>query len=150
MATRKKVSRISKILVPTDFTDFSTQAIDYAVMLGKEFKASLLLMHVIEPFTYSVSDTIQVVDHYVALKSIAEPLMETLKKKLAKSKLKVSTYVIQGTPYLEITQKARKAKVDLIVMGTHGRTGVGHLLLGSVTERVVRMAHCPVLTIRGD
>jgi len=148
MAGKKIKASIKKIMVPTDFTEYSEGAMDYARMMAKKLNAGLLLVHVIEPFTYSVTDTIQVVDHYGALKAIAGPLMESLKKKILKDKLKVDTAVLSGTPYLEIIKKARQAGVDLIVMGTHGRTGVTHLLMGSVAERVVRMAHCPVLTVR--
>lgn len=148
MARKSKQTSIKKIMVPTDFTDFSRRAMDYARMIAGKMNAELLLVHVIEPFTYSVTDTIQVVDHYAALKAIAEPLMDSLKKKILKDKLKVSTAVLRGTPYLEIVKKARQSKADLVIMGTHGRTGVTHLLLGSVAERVVRMAPCPVLTVR--
>jgi nucleotide-binding universal stress UspA family protein len=148
MAKKPKQASIKRIMVPTDFTDFSKRAMEYAKMIAKKLNADLLLVHVIEPFTYSVTDTIQVVDHYAALKAIAEPLMESLEKKALKEKLKVSTAVLRGTPYLEIIKKARQSGADMIVMGTHGRTGVTHLLMGSVAERVVRMAHCPVLTVR--
>ena len=148
MAKKKIKASINKILVPTDFTDYSEGAMNYAKMMAKKLGAGLLLVHVIEPFTYSVTDTIQVVDHYGALKAIAEPLMDNLRKKIQKEKLQVDTAVLSGTPYLEIIKKARQSGADLIVMGTHGRTGVTHLLMGSVAERVVRMSHCPVLTVR--
>ena len=71
-----------------------------------------------------------------------------LRKQLRKKNLKVKTYLVSGTPYWEILKKTQLEKVDLIVMGTHGRTGVEHLLLGSVAERAVRLSPCPVLTVR--
>ena len=71
-----------------------------------------------------------------------------MRKQLREKNLKVKTYLVSGTPYREILKKTQLEKVDLIVMGTHGRTGVEHLLLGSVAERVVRLSPCPVLTVR--
>jgi universal stress protein A len=149
MAAKSRVPKIKKILVPTDFTPHSEQAIRYAAELAKKFGAGVIVMHVIEAFTYSVTDTIQVIDHYRALKTIAEPLLDGMRNKLIKEKIKTVGYLTKGSPYQEIVEKARQARVDLIVMGTHGRAGVTHLLLGSVAERVVRMAECPVLTVRG-
>jgi nucleotide-binding universal stress UspA family protein len=90
----------------------------------------------------------QVVDHYVPLKTIAQPMLEILQNRISKGGVKSSTVVTKGTPYLEIIKKARKEGTDLIVMGTHGRTGAKHVLMGSVAERVVRMAPCPVLTVK--
>jgi nucleotide-binding universal stress UspA family protein len=149
MTTRKKIGiRIRKIIVPTDFTVFSDHALDYAVVVAKRFHANILIMHVIEPFTYSVTDMMQVVDHYVPLKTIAQPMLEILQNRISKGGVKSSTVVTKGTPYLEIIKKARKEGTDLIVMGTHGRTGAKHVLMGSVAERVVRMAPCPVLTVK--
>ena len=138
--------KIQKILVPTDFTSHSDKAINYAVMMARAFEARILLIHVIEPFTYSVSETIQVMDHYVALREIADPIMDNLREQLSKQ-AKVDTFIVKGFPYVEIVKKAKQSKADLIVMGTHGRTGLKHLLMGSVAERVVRLARCPVLTI---
>lgn len=148
-AQKRNIVNIRKILVPTDFTIFSDQAVDYAAMVATRFDAKILLVHVIEPLTYSVTDTIQVVDHFVALKTIAEPILDNLQKKLLKKGLQAETIILKGNPYLEIVEKASKAGVDLIIMGTHGRTGLKHLLMGSVAERVVRLAPCPVLVVRG-
>lgn len=141
--------RFKRILVPTDFTVFSRRAGEVAGALAKKFGAELNLFHVIEPFTYSVSDTLQVADHYKALKTVAEPLLEEERKKLSKSGLRVRASLARGVPYREILKKARGIRADLIVLGTHGRTGVSHLLLGSVAERVVRTFPGPVLTVRG-
>jgi glycine betaine transporter len=143
------MAQIKTIMVPVDFTEYSNRAVDYAVRIAHPFKAKIRLLHVIEQFTYSVTDTIQVVDHYAALKAIADPLMESLKGKLRRKGLAVDTLVVRGTPYLKILEQARKDRSDLIIMGTHGRTGVQHLVLGSVAERVVRLAPCPVMTVRG-
>ena len=140
---------IKKILVPTDFTAYSDHAIEYAIMVATEFEAKILLVHVIEPLAYSVTDTVQIIDHYAALKTVAGPILKNLQNKLLKKGIEVDTLLLDGTPYLEIVKKSREAGIDLIIMGTHGRTGIKHVLMGSVAERVVRMAPCPVLTVRG-
>jgi nucleotide-binding universal stress UspA family protein len=132
-----------------DFTEYSNQAVDYAALMARQFKAKILLMHVIEQFTYSVTDTIQLVDHYATLKTIAQPLIEGLQKKLRKAGVKADILVAKGIPAVEISEKALKDHFDLIILGTHGRTGIQRFMLGSVAERVVRTAPCPVLAVRG-
>jgi nucleotide-binding universal stress UspA family protein len=143
------MAKFKKILVPVDFTKYSDHAISYAEMMAKTFQAKILLFHVIEQFTYSVSDTIQVMDHYTTLKEIAQQMLDAKKKQAAKKGLGVETRVLKGSPALEIVKYSENKKTDLIVMGSHGRTGIQHLVLGSVAERVVRMASCPVLTVKG-
>lgn len=146
---KRKFLPIKKILVPTDFTVYSDHAIEYAIMVARNFEAKIMLVHVIEPMAYSVTDTIQIIDHYTALKTVAGPILKNLQNKLLKKGLEVDTLLLDGTPYLEIVKRSRQAGIDLIIMGTHGRTGIKHVLMGSVAERVVRMAPCPVLTVRG-
>ena len=139
---------IKKILVPTDFSPYSDYALQYASMMAGAFKARILLIHVIEPLTYSVTDTLTVTNHFEALKTLAKPLLENIRKRFQKKGLKVEINLLTGIPYREIINKARQTKTDMIVMGTHGRTGMEHILLGSVAEKVVRLAPCPVVTVR--
>jgi universal stress protein A len=139
---------IKKILVPTDFSAPSRRAMDYAAVLAKESGAEILLLHVIESLPYSVTDTLHVVDHRRALEKTAGALLENLRSELAEKELAVKTHLASGTAYDKILKSSRREKADLIVMGTHGRTGMSHLLLGSVAEKVVRLAACPVLTVR--
>ena len=141
--------QVRQILVPIDFTDPSDRAVDVAAIMAKQFKAKLWLVHVIEQFTYSVTDTVQVVDHYMALKTIAQPLLQIRHQRLLKKGLTVRTLLTRGNIAGEIVGQAKKNRVDLIVMGSHGRTGIRRLLLGSVAERVVRLASCSVLIVRG-
>ncbi|MBI3994638.1 MAG: universal stress protein [Nitrospirae bacterium] len=141
---------LKTILTPTDFSDGSDEAMQYAATLARIFKARILLVHVIEPYTYSMTETFNLVDHYTTLKAIAKPLLDQAAKKLARQGVSVETDLLTGPAHREILQKAVRAKAGLIVMGTHGRTGVEHLLLGSVAEKVVRMSSCPVLTVRGE
>ncbi|MBI5197126.1 MAG: universal stress protein [Nitrospirae bacterium] len=142
--------KIKKILVPVDFTDYSNSVVDYAVMLARQFEAEITLIHAIEPFTYTTTDTLLVTDHYAALKEIARPLMAALHQKVSKKGVKVKSLLTRGTPHSEIVGKARKSRSNLIVIGTHGRKGLERFLLGSVAERVVRLAPCPVVTVRVD
>jgi nucleotide-binding universal stress UspA family protein len=145
---RKRASPgIKKILVATDFSSHSKRAMDYAASLAKEAGAGIVLMHVIESFPYSVTDTLHIVDHRRALEKTAGFLLENLRQELAGAGVSVKSLLTNGAPYEEILKASRREKADLIVMGTHGRTGVKHLILGSVAEKVVRLSSCPVMTI---
>jgi universal stress protein A len=141
------MKKIKQIVVPVDFTGFSRRAADYAVMLARQFRAGIVLVHVIEPFTYDINESMWVVDHYMALKTIAERLLRQQQQALKHKGITARAVLRQGRPPSEIVDEARKRKADLIVMGTHGRTGLEHVVLGSVAERVVRWAPCPVLTV---
>jgi nucleotide-binding universal stress UspA family protein len=138
---------IKTILVPTDFSDGSDKATQYAAMIARSLKARIVLVHAIQPYTYGMTETFNLVDHYTALKTIAGPMLDQARKRLVKQGVSVETDLLTGPAHGEILRKARRAKADLIVMGTHGRTGVEHFLLGSVAEKVVRMSACPVLTV---
>ena len=146
----KQNSTISRILVPIDFSACSTAALDYAVALAKPLNADLILIHVIEPFPYNVIEGLTFVDYGARLTSETQALLDTLSKRPLKEKLSVATHLTGGVPFREIIYMAEREKADLIVMGTHGRTGFDHLFTGSVAEKVVRLASCPVLTIRSE
>ena len=140
-----------RILVPLDFSEPSMHALTYAKMLAELFGASLDLLHVVpNPYVADPSGL------YMALpqnllddfeREARTRLEETLTPEERKN-FKAQTSVSTGDPLVAIVEHARLAPVDLIVMGTHGRTGVSHLFLGSVAERVVRSASCAVLTVR--
>lgn len=138
---------IKTILVPTDFSDCSDEAVQYAARVARTLKARIVLVHAIQPYTYGMTETFNLVDHYTALKTIAGPMLDQVRKKVMKLGVTVEKDLLTGPAHTEILEKARRAKADLIVMGTHGRTGVEHFLLGSVAEKVVRMSACPVLTV---
>jgi len=144
---------IRQILAPTDFSEYSKEAVAYAFELAQKFGAKLLLLHVIEMPAYPVEGFVP--------PSIGSTLIEDLERQawadLAQvlpeaqtDKIAVTRQVVVGIPYRKIVDVAAAEKADLIVMATHGRTGLGHLLIGSVAERVVRTAPCPVLTIRAS
>jgi nucleotide-binding universal stress UspA family protein len=147
MKRKRAPAGIKKILVPTDFSAPSRRAMDYAAVLAKDSGAEILLLHVIESLPYSVTDTLHVIDHRRALEKTAGALLENLRDELGEKELAVNTRLASGTAYDEVLKVARREKADLIVMGTHGRTGMSHLFLGSVAEKVVRLAACPVLTV---
>ncbi len=137
-----------KILVPIDFSSYSDQALNYAATISKKFNAQVILMHVIESLPYSVTDSLVLIDHRRALETTAKSLLDNWSERLSEKKVAVTTFIASGAAYHEIVKKAQREKVDLIVMGTHGRTGLEHLLLGSVAEKVLRLCSCPVLTVR--
>lgn len=135
---------MKRILVPVDLSQASAQALDFAAELSKTFAPEVLLLFVIEPLYYAGDLGLMLEEQ----QRIAHSELAQLERRAAKLKLKCRTLVQRGTPYVEIVATAKRLKVDLILMATHGRTGLSHALLGSVADRVVRTAECPVLTVR--
>jgi len=147
--------RIRKILVPTDFSPPSDLALEYAKALAAQFNASIYLLHVLEdPFIAGAwSSEIYVADMpqlRAGLRREAEQRMERCLAPADRERFHVVTEVIVGSAAQAICEVAAERQIDLIVLGTHGRSGLSHLLMGSVAEKVVRTAPCPVLTVRGD
>jgi nucleotide-binding universal stress UspA family protein len=140
-----------QILAPTDFSEASKQAVTHAYGLAQTFGAKLLLLHVVEVPVYPVEaflPSAQGSTLFDDLKRQAHIDLARLLPKTQDDTVEVNYQVVAGTPSYKIIEVAGTEKVDLIVMATHGRTGLSHLVMGSVAERVVRMAPCPVLTIR--
>jgi nucleotide-binding universal stress UspA family protein len=138
--------KLGKILVPTDFSDCSQAAFEYGVQLAREFGAELRLVHVINPQAFPFGDKYTALDPAELLAQMENAAKKSMRSIAAKAKSRYSVQLIHGSPAIEIC-KAANEDVDLIVICTHGRTGLGHLLIGSVAEHVVRYAHCPVLVI---
>lgn len=146
--------RIQNILLATDFSEASERALDYARELAKAFGASLHVMHVLEDLAAHAWTT----EVYVAaLPGVHEEMEKQARERLDQlvagdksAGIAVQTILRLGSPFVEIVRYAREAEIDLIVLGTHGRGAIAHMLLGSVAERVVRKAHCPVLTVRHE
>jgi universal stress protein A len=134
---------IKRILVPVDLSEPSIQALDYAIDLAAFFKARLLVLFVAEPLYYA-GDLGLVLEEQERLGR--EQLMR-LEKRVQHRGRTCETILLRGTPYQVISDEARRRAADLIVMGTHGRTGLSHLVMGSVADRVVRSAPCAVLTV---
>jgi nucleotide-binding universal stress UspA family protein len=139
---------VKTILVPTDFSAGAQTALDHATALAKAFSAKIIVLHVIETFTYTMTEALQVVNVYQVVKTAVEPVLDQTVKDLGKEHVTASRVLAQGRADQEIVARAKEAGADLIVMGTHGRRGVSHAFMGSVAERVVRTAPCPVLTVR--
>lgn len=145
---------IKQILVPVDFSDVSLEALDYAVELAKGFKAAVAAVFVVEPLYYAAPPTAYGSATQVAMllddqRKLGREELAKLAAKMKKRGVELRTILQEGTPYDRIADTAKRIKADLILMATHGRTGLTHLLMGSVTEKVVRSAPCPVLTLRG-
>ncbi|MCX8085014.1 MAG: universal stress protein [Calditerrivibrio sp.] len=143
---------IKKILVPTDFSETSKYAMQYAIEFAKNFGAELRIVHVI-------FDESQIVAFYlpqVTFQNLDQELEESAKKQMDEflahfPELKEVTYdvkMLKGTAFVEIISEAKDMKADLIIIGTHGRTGLEHVLFGSTAEKVVRKSPCPVLTVK--
>jgi universal stress protein A len=142
--------KIDRILVPTDFSDCARPAAQYARELALRFTAQVDLMTVVDPTLMIAASAGSPVPQAILEDQEATALQEL--KKWPDSEydreLQVHRQVLQGIPFVEIVRYARANEVDLIVMGTHGRSGLTHVLIGSVAERVVRKASCPVLVVR--
>jgi universal stress protein A len=142
---------IRQILAPTDFSELSKQAIARAYELAQTFGAKLVLLHVVELPAYPVEVFLPSAEGTRLLDDLERQARLDLAQLLPQAqndKVEIACQTVVGTPYLKILEVAAAEKVDLIVIATHGRTGLSHLVVGSVAERVVRMAPCPVLTIR--
>lgn len=141
---------IKKILLATDFSECSEEAAKYAIELCRYFKSELCVLHVVSTMHYRQYDfaELQIDPNADELLEIAKREMEDVLPPEIKEELHVEAVTLRGIPYAEICDVAKQKDVDMIVLGTHGRTGLQHLLLGSVAEKVVRIAPCPVLTVK--
>jgi nucleotide-binding universal stress UspA family protein len=142
---------IHTVLVPTDFSDCSQQAVDYAVQLANTPEATIHLLNVIEPVVYPTDIGIAQVglaDLEQELQNSAEEELAKMKKELEEKGLKVVTAVRHGRASQCTVEYAKTNDIDIISIGTHGRSGFEHFLFGSTTERVLRQAPCPVLVVR--
>jgi len=145
---------ITNILVPVDFSPHAEHAFTYATTLAERFGAKLALLYVVDDsfVTGGWSSEIYVPNVPELMENLiadADRRLATLKASAAALGLTAETAVIRGRPAPAIVEHAKNGGFDLIVMGTHGRTGVSHVVMGSVAERVLRKAPCPVLTVRG-
>lgn len=143
----------SRILLPTDFSEYSREAASYACALVDKFDADLHLLHVLETHYSGTPE-------FVAGLALPTPVQENrdaclralatvIDEAWATARTgRIVRALADGPPFLEIIRYAKEHSMDLIVMGTHGRSRLAHVLMGSVAERVVRKAPCPVLTVR--
>ena len=145
--------RLQKILLPTDFSKYSAAATKYACELATRFDAELHLLHTLETHLSSTPDFVMglALPQYInESRAAAEKSLAGLLDPKWSAGRTVIQAVVEGSPKVEIVQYARKQNIDLIVLTTHGRTGLPHVIMGSVAETVVRTAPCPVLTVRPE
>jgi nucleotide-binding universal stress UspA family protein len=140
--------QLRHILVPVDFSESADKALRYAFKFAEQFGAKVTLLHVIQPTVYPTDfatppTTVSALDEAVRAR-----VEEKLASLASHTGVNCGSVVRSGQPYYEIAAAAREQDVDLIIISTHGHTGLKHVLLGSTAERVVRYAPCPVLTVR--
>jgi len=145
--------RLQKILLPTDFSNYAAAATTYACELAAKFDAELHLLHTLETHLASTPEFVMglAIPNYISESRAAaeKSLAGVLDPKWSAGRTVIQA-VVEGSPKVEIIQYARKQNIDLIVLATHGRTGLPHVIMGSVAETVVRTAPCPVLTVRPE
>jgi nucleotide-binding universal stress UspA family protein len=140
---------IRKILVPTDFSEHSNLALQYAVELAQHYGASLTLAHVYPIVNYAAAEgfALYTPEQLASLMTqLGDQMKATEDQARAAGATQLDSTMLQGDAYQEVINLAKD--YDMVVMGTHGRTGFKHALLGSVAEKIVRTCPCPVLTVR--
>lgn len=139
---------VKKIIVPIDFSECSQKALQYALPFAEQFGAQIVLLHVCEPFI--PMPEMSAVDVGLIEARIREQSQRQLTELQARlpDDLEAESHLRIGRPHVEIVQAAKDLDADLIIISTHGRTGLGHVLLGSTAERVAQRADCPVMIVR--
>ena len=144
---------VKRILVPVDFSEDSLNALRYARDFAKPLGAQLVILYVIEPIYYATPSDMYVSSPNIGMlmeeqRRIGKEQLQRLAADLKKKGQRFRAVIKCGAPAQVVADTAKSLKADMIVMGTHGRTGIAHVLMGSVAEKVVRHAPCPVLTVR--
>jgi len=139
-----------KILCPVDFSEFTGEILAYATDLAKKFSAELHVIHVIPHLTYFTPyESFLTPDNLIAIeKNISTEVGQNFDNLLKNIDIPVKRVIKTGVIFVEIIDYIKEENIDLVVMGTHGRSGIEQILIGSVAEKIVRKAPCPVLTIR--
>jgi nucleotide-binding universal stress UspA family protein len=142
---------LKSILVPTDFSKHSQNALRYAAAFAEKFDAEIHILHVFQDLAVFQPDAVTVGPPIVPpAEELTAAARNSLQRFIEENNLrglKTHAEVLEGSPFDEIVSFAKAKDIDLIVMGTHGRGWLAHVLLGSVTEKVIRKAPCPVLTV---
>lgn len=141
---------IQKILIPFDFSEYSEKACNWALGMAEKWQARVLLLHIVQRPTYPpvlMGSHFNATEFESGLRAEAEARVQEFVTKVGQNRVPLEVKVIIGEPSWDICKVAEEEGCDLVVMGSHGRTGLGHVLLGSVAERVVRLSPCPVLVV---
>jgi nucleotide-binding universal stress UspA family protein len=141
---------VQHVLVPIDFSATADRALAYAIALGQQLQVRLTLLHVLDltPVTVDEMPPGMTATYLDDLETDAQYLLQASRERVQSVGLQAESLLVQGTATQTIIDTAGEQGVDLIIMGTHGRTGLAHVLLGSVAEHVVRQGPCPVLVVR--
>jgi len=145
------VIKLKRLLVPTDFSESARHALRYGMSFAKEYGAELLLLHVVENLTVGYASDlfpVPMAEVFQEISGYAKTELAKLAEEARGRGITVQEHVVQGKPSAEIVRFAAANEVDMIVLGTHGKGMLDQALFGSTTERVVRRAPCPVLTVR--
>lgn len=151
----KPMIEMKTILYPTDFSEYADHARMYVTEMAKSFNSSVLLMHTIQaPSHYEVAYNYELALNVEEIgekrQKAAEAKLEEIAESIRKEGIEVETLITLGSPFVDIVSTARKRKVDIVILSTHGWGFIKHVLMGSTAERVVRKAPCPVLTVRKE
>jgi len=141
---------VQHVLVPIDFSATADRALAYAIALAQQLQARLTLLHVLDmtPVTMDEMTAGMTATYLEAQETEAQRLLQASRERVQRAGLQGESLLVQGPPPQTILDTAGEQGVDLIIMGTHGRTGLARVLLGSVAEHVVRQGPCPVLVVR--
>jgi len=142
---------IKTILVPTDFSELSKVALPYAVDLAKKYGAKIVIFHVFDeellsPIFFEAGGKAE--EYFNRLRNDFDSAVEQFLDGIDTGDLEIESHLANGSPFVEILRYVKENGVDLVVMGTHGRSGVAHAFLGSVTEKVMRKSPAPVMIVR--
>ncbi|MDH3269432.1 MAG: universal stress protein [Ignavibacteria bacterium] len=147
----KPVMKINNILVPIDFSNYSKSALTYATEIAQSYNAHLQVLHIIEETmhpAFSVTGKSSIFDLVPGIRDESRKRVDKMLEDIDSGKVKLNVYIQAGRAASDIIKFAKENSTDLIVIATHGLTGLEHMLLGSVAEKVVRMVHCPVFTVK--
>jgi nucleotide-binding universal stress UspA family protein len=145
------VIKLKVILVPTDFSESARHALTYGMSFAREYGARLVLLHVVENLTVGYASDlfpVPMAEVFQEISGYAKAELAKLGAEAREKEVEVEEQVVQGKPSAEIIRFAAEKGVDMIVLGTHGKGMLDQALFGSTTERVVRRAPCPVLSVR--
>jgi len=142
---------IKTILVPTDFSDYSKVSLPLAVDLAKKYGAKLVVLHVFDeelfaPIFFEAGGKAE--EYFIRIRNDFDAAVEQFLDGIDTESIEVESHLANGTPFVEVIRFAREKGIDLIIMGTHGKSGLAHALLGGVAEKVVRKSPCPVMVVR--
>ncbi len=140
---------LKNILCPIDHSDCSKEALKYAVSFAMKDNSKLYLLHVIDirSFDEGIDKMTPQIPDDETIKQLKTKLLECIPEEI-RDDMNVEALVVQGIPFVEIISTTKENDIDMIVIGSHGRTGIVHMMMGSVSEKVVRKAPCPVLIVR--